>query len=127
MVILENTVIIIDPNKEEAEKIRKMLRISMKNVAIINIKCLYPRFKEINGLMNQRAYLKMFYGGSEKSFNKMLLDFDLKDDRNSIYIGWKLKISKIVISYWKHYLNKTFSMATLGDGGKYDNRNGIAR
>lgn len=97
--ILKYPVIVIDPDEKKAEKIRKMLEKSMKNVAIINTRCLFHRHKEIDNLVRNENYFKIIYGCSEKFFNEMVEKFKL---RGAIkHIGWRLDISKIVICYWK--------------------------
>ena len=53
---------VIDPNERVAEEVRKRLKRSMINIAIINTKCMTPRRQEINELMHDTDYQKIFYG-----------------------------------------------------------------
>ena len=100
--IEKNAVIVIDPDKEEAEKVRKMLCRSMKNIAAINTRCLITRRKEIEELMNDGNYQKVFYGCSENFFNRIVESFNSKKGEVK-YHGWQLDIPKIGIYYWKKH------------------------
>ena len=104
----KNTVIVIDPDEARAEEVREMLAGSMKNIAVINTKCLSLRPKEINELVSDGNYRKVFYGCSVDFFNKMVEDFTSKNGE-AVHIGWKLDISKIVVYYWKGILQTTVS------------------
>ena len=79
----------------------------MINIAIINTKCMTPRRQEINELMHDTDYQKIFYGCNISFFNKMVEDFNLNfEDGEVAYIGWRLDISKIVINYWNYFWKK---------------------
>ena len=94
-------VIVIDPDRDKAEETRSMLERSMEKIAVINTKCLSSgRFKEINELVCNENYLKLFYGCSEVFFNKMVEGFNLKQGEFK-HIGWKLDVSQIVIYHWQ--------------------------
>ncbi|OHA49110.1 MAG: hypothetical protein A2W59_02240 [Candidatus Terrybacteria bacterium RIFCSPHIGHO2_02_41_19] len=95
-------VIVIDPDEDRAEEVRKMLERSMEKVAVINTKCLSScQFKEISELVCDGNYLKLFYGCSENFFKETIESLSLKSGELK-YIGWKLDISKIVICFWNH-------------------------
>ena len=103
----KDTVIVIDPDENKAEETRKRLERSMRKIAIINTKCLTLRREEINELVHNTDYQKMFYGCSKKFFDEMFEDFELKvKDREVIYIGWGSDISTIVINYWNYFWKK---------------------
>ena len=95
-------VIVIDPDEDRAEKVRSMLKRSMENIAVINTKCLFPRFQEINELINDSSLLKMFYGCSENFFKETIENLSLKSGELK-YIGWELDISKIVVCFWNNH------------------------
>ena len=114
----KNAVIVIDPDQEEAEKVRKMLDRSMKNIAVINTKCLTLRRKEIEELMNDGKYQKVFYGCSENFFNEMVENFNSRKGEVA-YIGWELDVYKIVDCYWKHKGYGVFPPAISRREGSY--------
>ncbi|HIH52509.1 MAG TPA: hypothetical protein HA284_03160 [Nanoarchaeota archaeon] len=93
-------VIVIDPNEDRAEEIRKMLERSMENIAVINTKCLSTHLQEIIELVSDGNYRKVFCGCSEVFFNKMVEGFNLKQGEFK-HIGWKLDVSQIVIYHWQ--------------------------
>ena len=105
-------VIVIDPNEDKAEEVRSMLERSMGNIAIINTKCLSMHLQEINELVSDSNYRKVFYGCSEVFFNKMVGGFNLKQGEFK-HIGWKLDVSQIVIYYWQQKGFVPFSEAIL--------------
>ena len=103
----KDTVIVIDPDEEKAEETKKRLEKSMEKIAIINTKCLALRRQEINELMHDTDYQKIFYGCNMSFFNKMVEDFNLNfKDGEVAYIGWRPDISKIVINYWNYFWKK---------------------
>lgn len=103
----KDTVIVIDPNEEIAEKTRKRLEKSMKKIAVINTKCLSSHRQEIIELVSDNNYQKMFYGCSAEFFDKMVGDFNLNfKDGEISHIGWKPDVSKIVINYWNYFWKK---------------------
>lgn len=104
----KGTVVVIDPDESRAEEAREMLTGSMKNIAVINTKCLSLRPKEIDELVSDGNYRKVFYGCSADFFNKMVEGLNSKNGE-VIHIGWKLDISKIVIYYWKGIFQPTVS------------------
>ena len=114
----KNTVIVIDPNEKKAEKTRKSLEKSMEKIAIINTKCLALRRQEINEIMHNTDYQKIFYGCNISFFNKMVEDFNLKSVEAK-HIGWNLDISQIVIFYWKKKGFIPFSSATSRTEGTF--------
>ena len=93
-------VIVIDPDRDKAEEIRKMLGRSMEKIAVINTKCLFSRFSEIDGLMEDIIYWKMFYGCDLESFEKIVARFNSKLGEVT-HLGWKLNIAEIESCYWK--------------------------
>lgn len=101
----KDTVIVIDPDEEKAEKTRKRLEKSMKNIAVINTKCLSSHRQEIVELVSDNNYQKIFYGCSAEFFNEIVEDFNFKNGEVE-YIGWKLDISKIVRNYWHNFWEK---------------------
>ena len=111
-------VIVIDPNEDGAKEIRNMLKRSMENIAVINTKCLSKRLQEINELVGDVNYLKMFYGCSEKFFNETIERFNFKRGEFK-YIGWKADVSQIVIHYWKKKGFVPFSEAISKKEGSY--------
>jgi len=102
MTISKSTVIVIDPNEDRAEEVRSMLKRSMEKVAVINTRCLSKRLQEINELVGDGNYLKIFYGCSEIFFKETIENLTLKSGELK-YIGWELDVSKIVICFWNHY------------------------
>lgn len=96
----KKTVIVIDPDEEIAEETRKELERSMENLAVINTQRLAPRFSEINRLMGDSTYWKMFYGCGSRSYEKIVASFNLKFGEVT-YLGWKLNIPEIEKHYWK--------------------------
>ena len=114
----KNTVIVIDPNEKKAEKTRKSLEKSMKNIAVINTKCLSSHRQEIIELVRDSNYQKIFYGCSAEFFNKIVEDFNLKSGEAK-HIGWNLDISKVVIFYWKKKGFIPFSNATSRREGTF--------
>src|SRR3989344_2825357 len=94
----KGTVIVIDPDKEKAEKTRKILERSMEKIVVVNTRCLLPRFQEIKELVGDGNYLKVFYGCNEKFFNETVERFNLKRAELK-YIGWEVDISQIIIYY----------------------------
>ncbi|KKT20354.1 MAG: hypothetical protein UW04_C0032G0007 [Parcubacteria group bacterium GW2011_GWB1_43_8] len=97
--------IVIDPDEDRVEEVKKMLGRSMERVAVINTKCLPLRLQEINELIGDGNYLKIFYGCSEVFFKETIENLSLKSGELK-YIGWKLDISKIVICFWDHCWKK---------------------
>ena len=97
--------IVIDPEEDRVEEVKKMLGRSMERVAVINTKCLPLRLQEINELIGDGNYLKIFYGCSEVFFKETIENLSLKSGELK-YIGWKLDISKIVICFWDHCWKK---------------------
>jgi len=93
-------VIVIDPDRDKAEEIRKMLGRSMEKIAVINTKCLFSRFSEIDGLMEDIIYWKMFYGCDLESFEKIVARFNSKLGEVT-HLGWVLNITQIESYYWK--------------------------
>ena len=95
----ENEVIVLDPDEKKAERTRKLLDKSMKNIAVISTMCLHGRRKKITGLMNDADYDKMFYGCDVKFFNKNVVErFNSKGE--VIHLGWKLNVFEIMRYYW---------------------------
>ena len=102
----KDTVIVIDPDEEKAEETKKTREVNGK-IAIINTKCLALRRQEINELMHDTDYQKIFYGCNMSFFNKMVEDFNLNFKNGEVaYIGWRPDISKIVINYWNYFWKK---------------------
>ena len=93
-------VIVIDPDEDKAREVRETLERSMEKIAVINTKRLSLRFSEINRLMGDGAYWKMFYGCGSMSFEKIVARFNLKLGEVT-YLGWKLSIPEIEKHYWK--------------------------
>ena len=108
----KGTVIVIDPDEDKAREVKETLERSMEKIAIINTKCLTVRMQEINELMHDIDYQKIFYGCNMSFFNKMVEDFNLNfKDGEVAYIGWRPDISKIVINYWNYFWkNKGFEI-----------------
>lgn len=96
----KDAVIVIDPNEEIAEETKKTLERSMEKIAIINTQCLSPRFSEINRLMGDSTYWKMFYGCGSRYFEKIVASFNLKLGEVT-YLNWRLSIPEIESHYWK--------------------------
>jgi len=98
----KSTVIVIDPNTEKAEEVRKMMERSMEKekIAVISAKCLFSRFSEIDGLMGNVSYWKMFYGCDLESFEKIVARFNSKLGEVT-HLGWKLNIAEVESCYWK--------------------------
>ena len=114
----KDTVIVIDPNEEKAKKTRKSLEKSMKNIAVINTKCLSSHRQEIIELVHNSNYQKIFYGCSAEFFNKIVENFNLKSGEAE-HVGWNLDISKVVIFYWKKKGFMPFSSATSRTEGTF--------
>lgn len=96
----KGTVVVIDPDEDKAREVRETLERSMEKIAVINTKRLAPRFGEINRLMGDSTYWKMFYGCGSRSFEKIVASFNLKLGEVT-YLGWKLSIPEIESHYWK--------------------------
>ena len=61
--------------KNKAKEVKETLERSMEKIAIINTQRLSPRFGEINRLMGDGTYWKMFYGCGSRSFEKNSCEF----------------------------------------------------
>ena len=96
----KGTVIVIDPDENKAREVRENLERSMEKIAIINTQRLSPWFSEINRLMGNGTYWKMFYGCGSRFYEKIVAGFSLKLGEVT-YLGWKLSIPEIENHYWK--------------------------
>lgn len=96
----KGTVIVIDPDEDKAKEVIEILERTMEKIAVINTQRLAPRFIEINRLMGDSTYWKMFYGCGSRSYEKIVAGFNLKLGEVT-YIGWELNIPQIENIYWK--------------------------
>lgn len=91
----------------------------IKNIAVIDIRCLDDRFTQIQELMNNNTRLKVFHSGNTETFSKMVksFDIDLAKRRDIVHIQC-LNRKEIVRSYWGYYFEKfpsTVSRSFRGD------------
>ena len=93
-------VIVIDPDEMKAERVKKLLERSIKNIVAVNTRCLSLQRERINELVADSTYNKVFYGCDKLFFDKMVESFKVKHGE-LIHLGWKLDISEIIIFYWK--------------------------
>ena len=93
-------VIVVEMDETISYNIRHMLANSLKNVAIINTKCICDRVEEISQLMKDGLWLKMVYGCDEAQYKTFINNF--QPAGAIFYLGKKFFFSEAVICYWKN-------------------------
>ncbi len=103
LITSQKVAVIIEPDRKNEKEAKRMIKkLHLKKIAIVNICCMNTQFHQIRELINNKALLKIFHGGTVKIFNDMLEVFQLAG-RNDFRYVVKLEISKIMIFYWKHH------------------------
>lgn len=79
----------------------------VKNIAVINIRCLYDQFAQVQDLMNNDIRLKIFHSGNIGIFNNIIKSFGIDSvKRGDIIYIQHLNRQEVVRSYWNYYFKK---------------------
>ena len=109
-------IIVVDTDEALSFNIKYMLANSLKNVALINTRCICGRVEEISQIMKDSFLLKMVYGCDEREYDAVINNFQPAGD--VFHLGKRFFFSEAVTCYWKNkgfeQFNPTFMLGRNG-------------
>lgn len=114
-----SSVVIIESSEDVREVTDFLKKLFVKNIAIVNIRCLYAQFERVQELMNDNTRLKIFHSGNIEIFNNITESFGVINSikRTDIVYIQRLSEQEVVMAYWNYYFKKfppTISISARG-------------
>lgn len=102
-----SSAVIIESSNNFGEVASILKKSYVKNIAVINIRCLYDQFAQIQDLMNDNIRLKVFHSGNIGIFNNIIKSFGIDSAKRTdiVYIQ-RFSRQEVVRSYWNYYFKK---------------------